>query len=244
MKKALQYKDQKSDKFWWIETLDAEFVVNYGKVGTIGKYQIKEFDDNESCLKEAQKQIASKLKKGYVEVDFNFSDHLYIDDEEWGLHQLTSHPNFVSHFKDEFYYDCGDEEAPFGSDEGSDALSELHDQVRKNKAFDFSSFPKLLVEKIWGMTYLSVDSLDEDNVRQILESDLKYDLTQSDMVTYAAAFGQIKITGKLNKDLQERAIMAIRRTSVVAKIEGWSESGESKIATQMIKDLESFDILE
>lgn len=53
MIQALHFKDEKSDKFWFIETLDCELMVNYGKTGVTGKYEIKEFDTVEECEKEA-----------------------------------------------------------------------------------------------------------------------------------------------------------------------------------------------
>ncbi len=42
MKRAFEFIDEKSQKFWWIETSENKFVVNYGKIDTIGKYEIKE----------------------------------------------------------------------------------------------------------------------------------------------------------------------------------------------------------
>ena len=70
-------------------------------------------------------------KKGYKEfVEFDRNNHYYFDDEEYGLNPLTSHPTFRKYFSNEIYYDCGDEEAPFGSDEGHDAFSEL-EEVKK-----------------------------------------------------------------------------------------------------------------
>ena len=45
--------------------------------------------------------------------------------------------NFRKYFSNEIYYDCGDEEAPFGSDEGHDAFSELEESVRKEKENKF-----------------------------------------------------------------------------------------------------------
>ena len=37
MQQTLRYTDPKSDKFWRIETLANQFVVNYGKYGTNGR---------------------------------------------------------------------------------------------------------------------------------------------------------------------------------------------------------------
>ena len=158
MIQALHFKDEKSDKFWFIETLDCELMVNYGKTGVTGKYEIKEFDTVEECEKEALKLINSKKKKGYQEFpEFDRDNHYYFDDEECGLHILTSHINFRKYFTDEFYYDCGDEEAPFGSDEGNDALYELQEAIQKKKKINFFDFPKVIIEKIWEMDYLSPD---------------------------------------------------------------------------------------
>ena len=61
MIEALHFKDEKTDKFWFVETLVCEMMVNYGKTGTTGKYKIKEFDRN---------------------------NRYYFDDEEQGLNRL------------------------------------------------------------------------------------------------------------------------------------------------------------
>ncbi len=51
MKKCFIYNDEKSNKFWWIDYKEDSLAVNYGKVGSIGKFQTKEFDNEEQCLK-------------------------------------------------------------------------------------------------------------------------------------------------------------------------------------------------
>ena len=61
MIEALHFKDEKNDKFWFVETLVCEMMVNYGKTGTTGKYEIKEVDRN---------------------------NRYYFDDEEHGLNRL------------------------------------------------------------------------------------------------------------------------------------------------------------
>lgn len=238
MKKAFTFKDEKSDKFWNIDYSGCDFCVNYGKAGTIGKYEIKEWDDAETCVKEAEKLIRSKLKKGYTETAFDYENHFYFDDEEIGLHPETSHPNFVSHFTNELYYDCADEEAPFGSDEGSDALSEIEERLRKKPDFPFVDFPKFIIENPWGMDYIPVDSLDESEVKTLIEKD-EMNVTQSDMVTYAVAFAQIKITGKLDPQLKQMALDAMNRMEITSRLLGW-QTGLSEVTQIMIKDLTEF----
>lgn len=68
LSKTLRYTDEKSDKFWRVETLDCA-ITNWGKAGVNGKYALKEFDSPEECIQEAEKLIRSKVKKGYVESD-------------------------------------------------------------------------------------------------------------------------------------------------------------------------------
>lgn len=238
MRTALHFKDDKSDKFWWIENLGAELVVNFGKNGTIGRFQLKEFSSEDECSKETNKLIVQKIKKGYLEDTlFKFEDRFYFDDEEFGLASLTSHPNFREHFIHDFYYDCCDDEAPFGSDEGSDTLNSLEEVIRKKGAVDFNSYPQSLIEKDWDMKYYPIYSQEElnaDLVHKIQEED-ESSLIQSDIVTYAVAFAQIKITGFLNHQLKDRAILSIERLTMIYS--------KSEIGEMMIKDLSSFNYI-
>ncbi|MFD2942143.1 WGR domain-containing protein [Flavobacterium notoginsengisoli] len=240
---AYRYHDEKSDKFWRIEHDESAFAVNYGKTGTTGKYQIKEFDSTEECQKEVKKLIDSKKKKGYKPYpEFDSNNHYYFDDEEIGLHQLTSHPKFRAHFTSEFYYDCGDEEAPFGSDEGSDTLAQIAEDLRKNKTFNFTSFPKKLIEEYWDMTYLPAEDISHESIEQLVKTD-EMNLTQSDMVTYATAFAQIKITGEVDAELKVLALNAMKRIEIVAELLKWNTTGKpSEISIKMINDLEQFII--
>lgn len=67
MKRTFLYSDDKSSKFWDIEINGSSFTVNYGKAGTNGQAQTKDFADDAACQKAADKLIAEKTKKGYVE---------------------------------------------------------------------------------------------------------------------------------------------------------------------------------
>lgn len=239
MKRAFVYKDEKSHKFWWIDYSDCSFAVNYGKYGSIGKYELKEFDSEEDCQKEAERLIRSKMKKGYKEDEnFDFLNRLYIDSEEYGLNPKTSHPRYAEHFSDEIYYSEGDEETPFGSDEGNDTLSFIVEAIRKNPNLDFSALPRKLIEQEWDMEYIPVDTLDTDKVKK-MAAHKEMDMIQSDMVTYATAFAQIKISGSISAELKERGIKAIKR---LALIEGtpWDKN---EIQRKMIEDLQSFSFI-
>jgi uncharacterized protein (TIGR02996 family) len=65
--RSFVFTDSKSNKFWNIDLEGARFTVNFGKVGTRGQTQVKEFPDEESARKAHDKLVAEKLAKGYVE---------------------------------------------------------------------------------------------------------------------------------------------------------------------------------
>jgi len=241
--RAFRFQDDRSDKFWRIESAGTDFAVQWGRTGTIGKYQVKEFDSTAECEGKVAGLVASKVKSGYQPFpNFDPEQQLYISDDEVGLHPLTSHPRFRKHFSADFYYDCVDEEAPFGSDEGSDALAEIEKRIRKNQALDFESFPKELVETTWGMVYLPAIRISRAEVETIVgDNDGETNMILSDMVTYATAFAQIKITGNLDQALRERAFSSLRRMAITADVLGWSTTGQpSEIQEIMIQDLSSY----
>lgn len=66
--RRFEYKDEKSSKFWEISVAGNGFTVRYGKIGTDGQTQTKEFADAAAAEKHAQKMIAEKTGKGYLEV--------------------------------------------------------------------------------------------------------------------------------------------------------------------------------
>jgi NAD-dependent DNA ligase/predicted DNA-binding WGR domain protein len=61
-----EFVDEKSSKFWEIRVEGASVQVRYGKIGTAGQKQTKEFDDESAALKHAEKMVGEKLKGGYV----------------------------------------------------------------------------------------------------------------------------------------------------------------------------------
>ena len=63
---ALDFKDEKSNKFWNLESDNKTFSTSWGRVGTFGQSQEKTFSSKDRCDREANKLIASKIKKGYV----------------------------------------------------------------------------------------------------------------------------------------------------------------------------------
>src|SRR5262245_26755509 len=65
--REFEFRDGSSDKFWKI-TLDGKATtVNFGRRGTNGQTQTKEWASGDEAKKNYDKLIAEKTKKGYVE---------------------------------------------------------------------------------------------------------------------------------------------------------------------------------
>jgi predicted DNA-binding WGR domain protein len=56
-----------SRKFWEISQSGVSFTVRFGRIGTPGQFQTKTFADESKAKREAEKLIAEKLRKGYLE---------------------------------------------------------------------------------------------------------------------------------------------------------------------------------
>ncbi len=61
-----EFVDEKSSKFWEIRVEGPSVEVRYGKIGTAGQNQTKEFGDESAALKHAEKMVGEKLKGGYL----------------------------------------------------------------------------------------------------------------------------------------------------------------------------------
>ncbi|EMI16331.1 WGR domain-containing protein [Rhodopirellula maiorica SM1] len=67
--RQLVFSDGKSHKFWNIELEGQSHTVTYGRVGTSGQSQTKDFDDAAAAKKSFDKLVQQKVKKGYSDSD-------------------------------------------------------------------------------------------------------------------------------------------------------------------------------
>jgi len=216
--------DDKSDKFWRIETLGPDFVINWGKTGTSGRYELKACQDEDSCQRQVDELIRVKIKKGYSDLtSFCPQGQYYYDDDTFGLHPLTSHPVFRKYFTDDFYYSSVTESAPFGSDEGIDALWELSDLLRRRPHAELADFPQSVLMKLYQLPYFpphdeTLDELRELEGKESLGQPMLHVLRRTDRVIIASALAHIKITGELDSQLHELALRAIARLSKLTEL--------------------------
>jgi predicted DNA-binding WGR domain protein len=67
-RREFQFQEGSSDKFWAIELKGKTFDVQFGRSGTAGQTQTKEFSSEAAATTAYEKLIAEKVKKGYREV--------------------------------------------------------------------------------------------------------------------------------------------------------------------------------
>lgn len=75
----LEFEEGTSSKFWRARVEGKTLYVNYGKIGANGQTQVKDFADNAGAMKEYNKLVAEKRKKGYVDTGAGGGD---ADDDE------------------------------------------------------------------------------------------------------------------------------------------------------------------
>lgn len=74
----LEFEEGTSSKFWRARVEGKTLYVNYGKIGSNGQTQVKDFADNAGAMKEYDKLVREKRKKGYVDSEGSGGD----DDED------------------------------------------------------------------------------------------------------------------------------------------------------------------
>jgi predicted DNA-binding WGR domain protein len=67
-KRRFEFVAGTSDKFWEIDVKGNEVLVRFGRNGTNGQSSTKSFGDDAAAKKHADKLIAEKIAKGYVEL--------------------------------------------------------------------------------------------------------------------------------------------------------------------------------
>ena len=67
MRRRLEFSEGSSHKFYEVEIAGNAVSVTFGRIGTAGQTQTKQFASPAEAQQHAEKQIAQKLGKGYVE---------------------------------------------------------------------------------------------------------------------------------------------------------------------------------
>ncbi|MCX5744730.1 MAG: hypothetical protein NT062_19760 [Proteobacteria bacterium] len=138
----------------------------------------------------------------------------YFDDPDEGPTPATSHPAFRKLCKGAFFYDIGDDFAPFGSDAGADTLASLEDWYRAPRPRKVRTFISELLDG-WGFTLPNLRETREAVVlRRLADPSKETEMLEIDGAVIATAFAQLKITGAIDLDVQVLARAALARDAI------------------------------
>jgi uncharacterized protein YfeS len=136
--------------------------------------------------------------------------------ENYGINREFGHPKAISWFPEDFFWDCTDELAPFGSDEGDCALAEFRNWRKKNINRDLKVYLADIINSIGQMRVVgySISLTSPELIKQQIEDtefDDRYFIDTLDTTIIATIFGQFVDEGKIDKDVMSLAQIAIRR---------------------------------
>jgi uncharacterized protein YfeS len=127
-----------------------------------------------------------------------------------------AHPRARELMTEDFFWDCTDEEAPFGSDEGDTAYNEFRSWRGQNKQENLTEC------LAWIMNEESLDNYNEELFSDaVIEQDLEnpedafladeYDMFTLDATIIATALGQLMDEGKIDESAKPYVRVAINR---------------------------------
>jgi predicted DNA-binding WGR domain protein len=125
--KSLQCTDGESDKFWWICSFGGKTCVNFGRNGTFGRFDFKQFDNADECQKHTAELIKEKARKSYTDIPVKpengsrnakyelINDMMYFVDEDGGgvfsIFEVAVFERVIDRFFDMVYLHQTDEKA-------------------------------------------------------------------------------------------------------------------------------------
>ncbi|WP_035375060.1 hypothetical protein [Pseudoduganella violaceinigra] len=156
-----------------------------------------------------------------------------MDDEEiYGIDKEHGHPRALEIIPDDFFWDCGDDLAPFGSDEGDMALAEYRDWRKANPATPLEACLIWTIESVAeiGAAEYSDAIFNEATVRQQIddpEFDDQHYIYTTDVSVIATVFGQLADEGTIDASAKPYAERALKRQIVWAGLQpGWEYAGD------------------
>jgi len=139
-----------------------------------------------------------------------------MEDEPYGIEKEHAHQRAIQLVPEEFFWDCADELAPFGSDEGDMALSEFRRWRSSNQNSPLVECLQWTIESVGEMRFEEYDSrildtkLINKQTRDFNFNDQQYIFTL-DISVIATGFGQLVDEGKIEENSKPIIQLAINR---------------------------------
>lgn len=150
------------------------------------------------------------------------------DFEDWELSPETAHPNAARLLAEPFYWDVCDENSPFGSDRGAEALESYRAAIDEDAELDSSELLAELLED-WDVDRAFAEGIPDEELAHRLEREHFHIFTYDDAVV-ALAFAELVFLGNASQDMAAAAIKCLKRQSTpeVLEFRGWSDPSERR----------------
>lgn len=169
-----------------------------------------------------------------------------MEEEIYGIDKDHAHKRAIELIPEDFFWDCVDELAPFGSDEGDMALSEFREWKKSNPNVPTYECIKWTIESVGELNISDYNEkiLDENLILTQMEDeefdDQQYIFTV-DISAIATGFGQLVDEGKIDERNKPLIQLAIDRQKVWAKLsEDWDYKdeyiGRLKVLERVLKE--------
>jgi len=155
-----------------------------------------------------------------------------MEDKNYGINKEYAHKRAIELVPEDFFWDCTDELAPFGSDEGDTALAEYRRWKKENPNIPTFECLRWTIEDV---SESSLSDYNEANLgRTLIKSQIEDDLYDDeqyiftvDISVIATGFGQLIDEGKIDEKNKSLIQLAINRQKIWAKLrDDWEYSNE------------------
>ena len=166
-----------------------------------------------------------------------------MEDEVYGVDKEHAHPNAVKLVTQEFFWDCADDLAPFGSDEGDTGLSEFRSWRLDNPNTPIKECLNWAIEDIAEITQSDYNEniLSEALIKEQIENedfDDAYYIWTVDVTVISTGFGQLLDEGKIDLDAKPIINLALSRQIIWAEnLDSWGHREQYISNLSYLKEL-------
>jgi len=153
-----------------------------------------------------------------------------MQEEKYGIDIEQAHPKAIELIPEDFFWDCVDELAPFGSDEGDMALAEFRDWRKINAGTPTIECLKWVIESVGEMSFAEYNraivdkSLIKSQIQDEDFDDQQY-IHTLDVSVIATGFAQLVDEGTIDQASKPVIQIALERQKLWAELtEGWEHA--------------------
>lgn len=150
----------------------------------------------------------------------------------WRLTRKTAHPKAAALMNEDWYWNEADDFAPFGNDDGWDALYRFKEWREEHPDADAAECIGEF-EEYWGISFSHKNIVDESALPALEKKNRLYRNVDRAIIAIAAA--QAAMEGRLSPTLKQYALNAIRRTQAPYTLTGMTEVNKKEYLEKLEK---------